>query len=100
MDADSSSAPKLDVTEERKRALAAQATDGSLADFEAQVLGIKRLFDLGLIKHWGLSNENAYGVTMFCLAADKRGAASLPSTRVEACPAGSACRGPCASRTT
>ena len=31
MDADSSSAPKLDVTEERKRALAAQATDGSLA---------------------------------------------------------------------
>ena len=31
MDADSSSVPKLDVTEERKRALAAQATDGSLA---------------------------------------------------------------------
>ena len=31
MDADSSSAAKLDVTEERKRALAAQATDGSLA---------------------------------------------------------------------
>ena len=31
MDAESSSAPKLDVTEERKRALAAQATDGSLA---------------------------------------------------------------------
>jgi len=50
-----------------------RTTDGSAADFEAQVLGIKRLLDLGLIKHWGLSNENAYGVTMFCLAADRLG---------------------------
>ena len=32
--------------------------------FERQVLAIKTLFDKGLIKHWGLSNENAYGLTM------------------------------------
>ena len=51
----------------------AKTSDGSMADFERQVAGIKRLFDLGMIKNWGLSNENAYGVTMFCLAADKLG---------------------------
>jgi len=48
-------------------------SDGDMADFERQVLGIKHLYDLGLIKHWGLSNENAYGVMMFCLTADKLG---------------------------
>ena len=41
--------------------------------FERQVLAIKTLFDKGLIKHWGLSNENAYGITMFCVTADKLG---------------------------
>lgn len=41
--------------------------------FESQILAIKNLFDKGLIKHWGLSNENAYGITMFCVAADKLG---------------------------
>jgi aryl-alcohol dehydrogenase-like predicted oxidoreductase len=41
--------------------------------FERQVLAIKNLIDKGLIKHWGLSNENAYGITMFCVAADKLG---------------------------
>jgi len=46
---------------------------GDMADFERQVLGIKHLYDLGLIKNWGLSNEDAYGVTMFCIAADKLG---------------------------
>ena len=45
--------------------------DGGMCVFERQVKSVKRLFDLGLIKHWGLSNENAYGITMFCLAADK-----------------------------
>jgi len=37
------------------------------------VLAVKRLFELGLIKHWALSNENAYGLTMFCLACDRLG---------------------------
>ena len=47
--------------------------DGGLAVFERQVLAVKTLLDKGLIKHWGLSNENAYGITMFCIAADKLG---------------------------
>jgi len=41
--------------------------------FERQVLAVKRLLDMGLIKHWGLSNENAFGITMFCMTADKLG---------------------------
>ena len=41
--------------------------------FEKQVLSVKKLFELKLIRHWGLSNENAFGLTMFCLAADKLG---------------------------
>ncbi|CAK9010939.1 unnamed protein product [Durusdinium trenchii] len=44
---------------------------GEVKDFEAQVLAIKALFDAGLIKHWALSNENNYGVTMFCLTCDR-----------------------------
>ena len=44
-----------------------------MVDFERQVAGVKHLYDLGLIKHWGLSNEDAYDVTMFCIAADKLG---------------------------
>lgn len=47
--------------------------DGGMAVFERQVKAIGRLIEKGLIKHWGLSNENAYGVTMSCLAADKLG---------------------------
>jgi len=46
---------------------------GQVTDFEASVLAVKKLLDAGLIKHWGLSNENAYGVTMFCLTCDKLG---------------------------
>lgn len=46
---------------------------GTMADFEAQVLAVKGLFDAGLIKHWALSNENNYGVAMFCVACDKLG---------------------------
>ena len=49
------------------------AADGGMATFERQVRSVGRLIDKGLIKHWGLSNENAYGITMFCLAADKLG---------------------------
>jgi aryl-alcohol dehydrogenase-like predicted oxidoreductase len=49
------------------------AGQGGAESFERQVKGIKRLFDEGLIKHWGLSNENAYGITMFCMACDKLG---------------------------
>ncbi|KAL1510349.1 hypothetical protein AB1Y20_006665 [Prymnesium parvum] len=41
--------------------------------FERQVAAVKKLLDAGLIKHWGLSNENAFGITMFCVAADKLG---------------------------
>ena len=50
-----------------------RSSDGSAADFDRQVLAVKRLFDLGLIRHWALSNENAYGLTMFCLACDRLG---------------------------
>lgn len=46
---------------------------GGLESFERQVLGVKKLFDAGLIRNWGLSNENAYGITMFCMACDKLG---------------------------
>jgi len=49
------------------------AGEGGMSVFERQVLSVKRLLDLGLIKYWGLSNENAYGITMFCLACDKLG---------------------------
>ena len=38
----------------------AKTSDGSMADFERQVKNVKHLLDLGLIKNWGLSNENAY----------------------------------------
>ena len=41
--------------------------------FEAQVRSLKKLFDLSLIRHWGLCNENAFGLTMFCTACDKLG---------------------------
>ena len=48
---------------------------------DLQVLAVKRLFDLGLIKHWALSNENAYGLTMFCLACDRVCGARTPAAR-------------------
>lgn len=41
--------------------------------FERQVLAVKSLLDKGLIKHWGLSNENAFGITMFCTTCDRLG---------------------------
>ena len=41
--------------------------------FERQVLAVKALLDKKLIRYWGLSNENAFGITMFCMAADKLG---------------------------
>jgi len=46
---------------------------GGPETFERQALSVKKLFDAGLIKNWGLSNENAYGITMFCMACDKLG---------------------------
>jgi len=46
---------------------------GTPADFEAQVLAVKALLDAGLIKYWALSNENNYGVAMFCMTCDKLG---------------------------
>ena len=42
------------------------ADRGTQADFDRTVLSIKELIDEGLIKHWGVSNENAYGITMLC----------------------------------
>lgn len=48
---------------------------GLTEDFEKQVLAVKKLLDEGLIKYWGLSNENAYGMTMFCMVCDKLGVA-------------------------
>ena len=56
-----------------ERYAADKHSEGDYADFERQVLAVKGLFDAGLIKHWGLSNENAYGVTMFCVVCDKLG---------------------------
>mmetsp|Transcript_688 Transcript_688/g.2181 ORF Transcript_688/g.2181 Transcript_688/m.2181 type:complete len:412 (-) Transcript_688:167-1402(-) len=50
-----------------------KAGDAGVELFERQVAAVKKLFDLKLIKHWGLSNENAFGITMFCMAADKLG---------------------------
>merc|ERR1712176_168370 len=47
--------------------------NGAPEVFEAQVKAVKVLLDKGLIKYWGLSNENAYGITMFCMACDKLG---------------------------
>jgi len=41
--------------------------------FERQVLAVKSLFDKKLIRHWGLSNENAFGITMMCITCDKLG---------------------------
>ena len=54
----------------------AKTSDGSMADFDRQVKNVKHLQGSGPAhesKNWGLSNENAYGVTMFCIAADKLG---------------------------
>ena len=56
-----------------ERYAAARTSDGSAADFDRQVLAIKRLFDEKLIRHWALSNENAFGLTMICLACDRLG---------------------------
>ena len=53
--------------------LPSKMSDGSAEDFDRQVLAVKNLLDLGLIRHWALSNENAYGLTMFCLACDRLG---------------------------
>ncbi|KAJ8598490.1 hypothetical protein CTAYLR_001352 [Chrysophaeum taylorii] len=50
-----------------------RTSSGEMAVFEKQVLAIKQLLDSGLVSHWGLSNENAYGVTMFCVTADRLG---------------------------
>ena len=48
-------------------------TSGDRDEFIAQVKTIKALLDEGLIKYWALSNENAYGVTMFCMICDELG---------------------------
>ena len=51
----------------------AKTSDSDKETFKRQVLAVKQLFDKGLIKDWGLSNENAYGLTMFCLVCDELG---------------------------
>ena len=50
-----------------------KTSSGKMEVFERQVLAVKELFDKKMIRDWGLSNENAYGTTMFCLACDKLG---------------------------
>ena len=40
---------------------------------DRQVKAVQGLFEAGLIRHWGRSNETAYGVTMFCLTCDRLG---------------------------
>ena len=52
---------------------AARTSLGEEGEFEEQVRAVKGLFDANLIRHWGLSNETAYGVTMFCLTCDRLG---------------------------
>lgn len=47
--------------------------------FEEQVKAVGELVKSGKIKYWGLSNETAYGVTMFCETAKKLGV-PLPIT--------------------
>eukprot|EP00210_Caulerpa_lentillifera_P007203 g6893.t1 len=39
--------------------------------FEEQVSGMAAMIKKGKIRHWGLSNETAYGTMMMCFAADK-----------------------------
>uniref|UniRef100_A0A7S0RQD5 NADP-dependent oxidoreductase domain-containing protein n=1 Tax=Pyramimonas obovata TaxID=1411642 RepID=A0A7S0RQD5_9CHLO len=46
---------------------------GELDKFEQTVLSAKALIDEGLIKYWGLSNENGFGITMICMMCDKLG---------------------------
>ena len=44
-----------------------------------QVLAVGELIKAGKVRHWGLSNESAHGVTMFCEAAKRLGV-PLPIT--------------------
>lgn len=48
-------------------------TTPSTAMFDEIVLGLKALLDAKLIKHWGLSNETAFGIMSFCTACDRNG---------------------------
>ena len=41
--------------------------EGTIEDFERIVKSVKELFDQKLIKHWGVSNENAFGITILCM---------------------------------
>lgn len=41
--------------------------------FEESVAAVGELLESGKIKQWGLSNENAYGVTMMCETAKRLG---------------------------
>jgi aryl-alcohol dehydrogenase-like predicted oxidoreductase len=46
---------------------------GTQEDFDRTVKSIMDLFDAKLIKHWGVSNENAFGITMLCTTCVKLG---------------------------
>lgn len=41
--------------------------------FDRIVQGLKGLMDAKLIRHWGLSNETAFGIMSFCAACDRNG---------------------------
>ena len=44
-----------------------------MEEMEVAVMAVAELIEAGLIRHWGLSNETAFGITMFCVIADKLG---------------------------
>ena len=46
---------------------------GEVEDFERTVSSIKELIDAEKIKHWGVSNENAFGITILCMTCLKLG---------------------------
>ena len=46
---------------------------GGQEDFDRTIKSIMKLFELGLIRHWGVSNENAFGITMLCQTAIRLG---------------------------
>ena len=46
---------------------------GTQEDFDRTIKSIMKLFELGLIRHWGVSNETAFGITMLCNTALRLG---------------------------
>eukprot|EP00930_Biecheleria_cincta_P045228 TRINITY_DN31179_c0_g1_i1.p1 TRINITY_DN31179_c0_g1~~TRINITY_DN31179_c0_g1_i1.p1 ORF type:complete len:391 (+),score=60.08 TRINITY_DN31179_c0_g1_i1:69-1241(+) len=60
---------KVEYKKERERS----DDSASPESFDKIVKGLKALFDAQMIKHWGLSNETAFGIMSFCAACDRVG---------------------------